>query len=558
MNRLKWLMLMRVILVSFLLLVTLLISLRNRDQEVVSSLTSLYLLIGYSYLLTAVSGAIFKYVKKHVWLSYFQIVGDIVFITGILQITGGIESPFVFLYFLSIISGSILYYKRGSLTAAVLSALSYMGLFYFNTAGWYWFHAGSYPVQEMTQLYYRGFLNLFSFFVIAFLSNQLAKRLEIAGEEIREKEDRIEDLQSLHENIIGSVTSGLITTGLNGRLTSVNQAARKILQMSMGDILKYGLDQLFPYPEVSEYLAKDALDQDEDSIRFETTYLNGHGDEKILGMTLSRLRNKGADFAGFLCTFQDLTRFKLLEEKMKRREQLAMIGELSAAIAHEIRNPLASMSGSIQVLRSELDLSKENRRLMDIIIKETDRLNSLIGNFLMYARPRSLECKPVGIKKLVDETITLLQNSTRMTVPVRFETEIEEDAEILVDPMAIRQVFWNLAINAVEAMPEGGTLRVTATRVQDRKLSKGEGRTGFVRVTVSDTGGGIDPAARKKLFFPFHSTKERGSGLGLAIVHQIVQQHAGWIDVVNNDPGTGAVFHLYLPEAAPSMVLNGV
>ena len=556
-NRLKWLMLMRVILVTFLLGVTLLVSLENRNQEVVSSLTSLYLLIGYSYLLTCISAVVFKYVKRKIWLSYSQILGDIVFITGILQITGGIESPFVFLYFLSIISGSILYYKRGSLNAAVFSALSYMGLFYFNTAGWAWFHAGHYPVHEMTQLYYRGFLNLFSFFVIAFLSNQLAKRLEMAGEEIRQKEDTIEDLQALHENIIRSVTSGLITTDLNGRITSVNLSAEKILQMPMDEIMKYRLDHLLPYPEVKDYLADNALDQDEDYSRFEMTYLNRHGHEKNLGMTLSRLRNKGGDCTGYLCIFQDLTRFKLLEEKMRRREQMAVIGELSAGIAHEIRNPLASMSGSIQVLRSELDLNKENKKLMDIILKETDRLNNLIGSFLMYARPRSLECRPVQIKKLVEETIMLLQNSRRMAAPVRIETDIEEDAEILADPMAIRQVFWNLAINAVEAMPDGGNLRVAASRVQDRKLSKGKGNTGFVRVTVSDTGGGIDPETRKKLFFPFYTTKERGSGLGLAIVHQIIQQHAGWIDVVNH-PGSGAEFHLYLPEAAPSMVLNGV
>lgn len=555
-NRLKWLMLMRMILVTFLLGVTLIAGFKSRSQEVVSSFTSLYLLIGYSYLFTGFSAVVFKYVKRKIGLSYFQILGDIVFITGVLQITGGIESPFVFLYFLSIISGSILYYKRGSLSAAALSALSYMVLFYFNTAGWSWFHAGGHSITEMTQLYYRGFLNLFSFFVIAFLSNELAKRLETAGEEIKEREDRIEDLQVLHENIIRSVTSGLITTDQNGMITSVNLSAEKILQMSMNEILHAGVVRIFPYPEVRGYLNRHVSDDDEGYSRFEITHISRHGDEKTLGMTLSRLRNTKGDYTGFLCAFQDLTRFKSMEEKMKKREQLAVIGELAAGIAHEIRNPLASMSGSIQVLRSELDLSKENRRLMDIILKETDRLNSLIGNFLMYARPRSLECRPVRIKELIDEAVTLLKNSGRIAASIRIETDIEEDTEIFADPVSIRQVFWNLAVNAVEAMPEGGILRVSV-KAQDRKLSKEKGSTGFVRMTVSDTGGGIDPAARKKLFFPFYTTKERGSGLGLAIVHQIVQQHAGWIDVVNH-PGSGVEFHLYLPEAAPSMVLNGV
>jgi two-component system sensor histidine kinase PilS (NtrC family) len=536
-----------VILVTFLFGVTILVSSRASDPEVVSSFTSLYLLIGYAYLLTGVSAFIFKYIRRPVLFSYLQIMGDIVFITGILQITGGIESPFIFLYFLSIISGSILRYQQGSLVAALLSGLSYAILFYANTVGITGYHFGNPVVNLSPPVYYRSFLNLFSFFVIAFLSNQLARRLKKAGEEIQQREDSIEDLEVLHENIVQSVTSGLITTDLTGKITSANSSSEKILEISTEEILQSNLEELFPYSKVHEYLTEDALKEEEESSRFEITYINPRSQEIILGMTLSLLRNKRGERTGFICTFQNLTEIKALEEKMRQKEQLAMIGELAAGIAHEIRNPLASMSGSIQVLQNELKLDKENQKLMGIIIKETDRLNTLIGNFLMYARPRPLDCQSSRIKELVDETVTLLKNNNRATNFIHFETDVEDDAEALVDSMAMRQVLWNLATNAIEAMPEGGALSFSVRKVTHRNSSNGGNSSGFVRVTVTDTGSGIHPEIQSKLFFPFHTMKEGGSGLGLAIVHQLVQQHGGWIDVVNH-PGKGAAFHLYLPE----------
>lgn len=547
--RLKWLMLMRVVLVTSLFGVTILVSLRGHTLELVSSFTSLYFLIAYSYLLTVFSAIMFKFVKKLAGFIFLQILGDIVFITGIIHITGGMESPFVFLYFLSIISGSILLYQKGGLIAAFLSACSYLFLFYINTSDWTWFRLGPALTQEASQLYFRIFLNVISFFIIAFLSNQLARRLKMAGEEIKQKEDSIEDLQALQENIIQSVTSGLITADLAGNITSVNRSATKILRVPVADVLQLSLVHLFPFAQVEQYIESDVVQKDEEPSRFEITYHNKQSKEMILGMTLSLLQNKRGERTGFLCTFQDLTLIKALEEKMRKNEQLAMIGELSAGIAHEIRNPLASMSGSIQLLRSELDLDDENRRLMNIIIRETDRLNNLIGNFLMYARPNPLKCKPVHLKDLLDETITLLQNSKKVGDFIRIVMDVKEDVEAFVDSMAIRQVFWNLTTNAVEAMPDGGTLRVEAARLEDRKLMKNKGIAHLVRVTVSDTGGGIDPGIREKLFFPFHTTKEKGSGLGLAIVHQIIHQHGGWVDVVNQ-PGEGTAFHLYLPEAA--------
>jgi two-component system sensor histidine kinase PilS (NtrC family) len=500
-------------------------------------------------MLTACSALIFKFVNRLNGFSFAQILGDIIFITGIIHITGGMESPFVFLYFLSIISGSTLYYQKGGLIAALLSTCSYLFLFLINTDVWPQLHIGHSISNISGQLYYRTFLNLFSFFIIAFLSNQLASRLKMAGEEIKQKEDSIEDLQALQENIIQSVTSGLITADLGGNMTSVNRSAEKILRIPVTEVLQSSLVELFPFPPVKEYLESDAVQKDEEYSRFEITYHNRQSKEMILGMTLSLLRNKRGERTGFLCTFQDLTLIKALEEKMRKNEQLAMIGELSAGIAHEIRNPLASMSGSIQLLRSELDLDDENRRLMNIIIRETDRLNNLIGNFLMYARPNPLKCKPVHLKDLLDETITLLQNSKKVGDFIRIDMDVKEDVEAFVDSMAIRQVFWNLTTNAVEAMPDGGTLRVEAARLEERKLMKNKGIAHLVRVTVSDTGGGIDPGIREKLFFPFHTTKEKGSGLGLAIVHQIIHQHGGWVDVVNQ-PGEGTAFHLYLPEAA--------
>lgn len=551
--RLKWLMLMRVILVTFLFGVTILVSLRGGPIEVVSSFTALYLLIGYAYLLTGLSAFFFNYIKRPVLFSYIQIVGDILFITGILQITGGVESPFVFLYFLSIISGSLLRYQQGSLVAVILSALSYMILFYLNPVGGSGFHLLRTLGDKEVQLYYRTFLNIFSFAIIAFLSNQLARRLKIAGEELKEKEDSMKDLEVLYESIIQSVTSGLVTTNLAGRITSVNPSAEKILGRPSREIRQTSLEQLFPYPEVRDFLATCAAEEKAEPLRFECTYTDPESGEMILGMTLSLLKDNSVERTGILSTFQDLTRIKALEEKMRQKEQLAMIGELAAAIAHEIRNPLASMSGSIQVLRSELDLTEENRRLMEIILKETDRLNNLIGNFLTYARPRPLECRPTHLRELVEETVTLLKRSRRIGETIAIGMEIDEDMAVSADPTAMRQVLWNITINAIEAMPHGGILRFTAEKADSGPSSHDDREARFVQFTISDTGEGIDPGIRKKLFFPFHTTKERGSGLGLAIVHQIIRQHGGWVDVVSTR-GEGATFQFYLPAAVRSMV----
>jgi two-component system sensor histidine kinase PilS (NtrC family) len=423
-----------------------------------------------------------------------------------------------------------------------------MVLFYGNRAGWTLTSLASSMADPPAELYYRAFLNVFSFFIIAFLSNQLARRLKMAGEEIRQQTHSIEDLKVLNENIIQSVTSGLITTDLDGAITSMNRSAEKILGINKEETSQSDIGVLFPYSEVKEYIKNPGCQGDEFS-RFEASFTTQTADTIVLGMTLSLLCDTGGNQRGLLCTFQDLTHFKALEEKMKHNEQLAMIGELSAGIAHEIRNPLASMSGSIQILKAELELDEENKRLMEIILKETDRLNTLIGNFLMYARPRALDCQPVCLNDLIEETVTLLKNGNRMNPSIQIVLEMDEEAQAMADSMAIRQVVWNLATNAIDAMPQGGTLRLDVSREEMGNGPHGGVPEKVVRLTVSDTGGGIDPNIGDKLFFPFLTTKEGGSGLGLAIVHQIVQQHGGWLDVVN-DAGQGAAFHLYLPEAA--------
>ncbi len=551
-TRLQWLMLTRVLLVTFLFGVTVLVGLRHPETQLVSSFNHLYLLIGYAYLLTALSAVVFRRLRRTGPFIYGQIVGDILFITGILVLTGGLQSPFVFLYFLSIISGSTLLYQKGGFIAALLSSFSYLLFFYLQQGSAATAQTEPLTTAAQSHLYYRVFLNIFSFVIIAFLSNQLTGRLKRAGEAIREREDSIEDLQVLNENIVQSVTSGLITTDLAGRITSANISSEKILKITRGDMLQTTLHCLFPLPEVADYLSRVCTNISDDVFsRFEGERVTSIGEVMILGMTLSLLRNNRGNPVGVLCTFQDLTQIKTLEGEMRRREQLATVGELAAGIAHEIRNPLASMSGSIQVLASEVELNEDSRRLMEIILKETDRLNNLIGNFLMYARPRPLACKSVRLRDLLEESLTLLRNSDRLPGGVCIEAELDCDTELVVDAMAMRQVFWNLVINAIEAMPDGGRLKITCTRMPREHAPKADG--GVVRISISDTGGGIDPCIREKLFFPFHTTKEGGSGLGLAIVHQIIKQHDGWVDVVSL-PGEGSVFHLYLPENTPALV----
>jgi two-component system sensor histidine kinase PilS (NtrC family) len=264
-------------------------------------------------------------------------------------------------------------------------------------------------------------------------------------------------------------------------------------------------------------------------------------------MTVSPLKNEKGRQIGGVWIFQDLTRIREMEIEIEHKKRLATLGEMSAGMAHEIRNPLASLSGSLQVLSKDVHLEEEeSRRLMEIALKETERLNGIITAFLMYARPAPLNKKQWDINQLVEETLSLLRNSKEYRENIEIQAQLAPgELWAAVDPDQIRQVFWNLSINACQAMPQGGRLLV-ATRFVTVNSTKDPHRTPWIEVTFSDDGLGIQKENISRVFYPFFTTKDRGSGLGLSIVHRVIETHQGRVHV-ESQPGQGTRFTLLLP-----------
>jgi two-component system sensor histidine kinase PilS (NtrC family) len=384
---------------------------------------------------------------------------------------------------------------------------------------------------------YRHLLAVFSFFLVAFLASHLAESLRRVGEQLSLASASLADLERRSEHILQSIASGLVTIDLEGRITYCNRAAERIAQVQAADVVGLPFNAVFGLPPGRNPWRDPKLLAGA-PLRVEGL-VAGSGGEILLGMTFSPLAGDRDGVAGVICSFQDLTRIRHMEEQVRRSDRLAAIGELAAGMAHEIRNPLASLSGSITMLKEELQFEGTGRELMDIVTGEISRLDALITDFLGFASPREPLVCPTDLGALVRETATLLRQSHHC--PWQIEVVEQSDLPVVaeVDPHLVRQVFWNLSRNAVEAMPEGGLLEIVVGSTPEAAT-----------VAFADSGGGIPGAAMPKIFTPFFSTKERGTGLGLAIVFKIVEAHGGRIDV-ESPPGRGTTVRVSFPVSQP-------
>jgi two-component system sensor histidine kinase PilS (NtrC family) len=275
--------------------------------------------------------------------------------------------------------------------------------------------------------------------------------------------------------------------------------------------------------------------------RFNGQIMKKDGSTALLGMTASLLKDDANTVRGIILVFQDITKLVEMEDQVRIKERLATVGSLAAGIAHEIRNPLASLSGSIQVLQGELNLQDDNKHLMDIVVRETDRLNTIITEFLEYARLKNAQNERIELAPVLDETIMLLKNCRDFKDNINITHQVDPRVVIKGDSQRLRQVFWNLLINACQAMPLGGEIMVTA-----RLFSHAGEDTDWCEIMIADTGPGIAREDRDRIFNPFFTTKTGGTGLGLAIVYRIIEDHQGTI-TVNSVPGKGAAFIIRLP-----------
>jgi two-component system sensor histidine kinase PilS (NtrC family) len=543
-------MLLRLTVATVTLLVSVLLQVREGEGFFSTPMRGLYLFAGFAYLLAIVYAVLEHQVRDQVRFAVVQIAGDLVLLSGIVLITGGAASPFIILYFLIIIGAGILFYRAGSMIAAGASAV----LFGVAVAAPFVPRVAAFIDPDGVTLAmgraavgYRHLLAVFSFFLVAFLASHLAESLRRVGQELSLASASLADLERRSEHILQSIASGLVTIDLDGRITYCNRAAERIAQVQAAAVVGRAFGDVFKLPAGLDPW-RDPKTLAGAPLRLEGL-IAGRGGELLLGMTFSPLHGDRDGAVGVICAFQDLTRIRQMEEQVRRSDRLAAIGELAAGMAHEIRNPLASLSGSITMLREELQLEGTGRELMEIVTDEISRLDALITDFLGYASPREpLMCR-TDLGALARETATLLRQAHHG--PWRVEVTEQGDLPVvaMVDPHLVRQVFWNLSRNAIEAMPAGGRLEIVVA-----------GATDAVTVSFADCGGGIPPAALPKIFTPFFSTKERGTGLGLAIVFKIVESHCGRVDV-ESEPGRGTTVRVVFPvsqgEARVAVALGG-
>lgn len=541
-TKLKWLMVLRVGIVTLLLGTSLILQIGYGKTLHPTTLFSL--LIAGTYFLTIVYSLLINRLHHLRGFAFLQLGLDLLFETVLVYFTGGIDSPFAPFYIITILSAGMVLDRKGGILTAALAGIVYglvIDLQYFHlTPG---LPAG--PYTDIETLYLL-FLRIVAFITVAYLIGALAERLKQTRERLVEKTAGLADLQAFHENVIQSINSGLFTIDREGRITSLNRAAEEITGYSEEEVRGHPWWELFGAPELATLGSlENPLTH---PVRLDHDCQKKDGTPLILGMTASPLRGRNGKVTGGVLAFADLTRIREMEEEIKRKKWLATIGEMAAGMAHEIRNPLASLSGAMQVLKRERQLNPEAGHLMEIALKETDRLNSIITSFLIYARPAPLNKKRCDLHEMLTETLDLLQNSKDYHRRVEVETRyVPERLWVDVDPDQMKQVFWNLAINAVQAMPDGGRLSVLTQRFsRDRLDLTARSDSRWVKVAFQDTGRGIPRGDFDKIFYPFFTTKDKGSGLGLSIVHRVISDHGGRIHV-ESQAKTGTTFTVFLP-----------
>jgi len=511
-RKLVWLTLFRILLVTSLLGGTAALGWRHVAGGAATG-SPLYGLVLATYLASLASAWWLRHGGRLLLLAYLQIGFDVATASAVVAVTGRAESVFVFMFSLAIVNGSILVGRRGAGAALVLSLLAYSGL-----------HAAVAPrlseVPWALVLVHAG-----AFVATSALAGYLAEQLRRTGERLAERESDLATITALHESIVQSVTSGLLTVDAGGRITFLNRAGEQMVGLTHAEVVGRPAR-----PRFEAILT--------DTARAETTWQAGPGRRLQLGYSTFPLRSRDGLHLGKAVIFQDLTELRSMEERVARSERLADLGGVAAGLAHELRNPLASMMGSVEILRQSPGMATEDRRLTEIMLREAERLDQLVAQFLAFARPAEPQRAPVDLAAVAGDTLAVFAHD-----PCAAGIELApalRPARTVGDPDQIRQVLWNLLRNAAQATAapaaSGRVVRVTTDSDAD----------GAALLVVEDTGPGIGPEDRERIFLPFFTTRHHGTGLGLATVQRIVDAHGGTV-TLESEVGAGTRFTVRLP-----------
>jgi len=521
--------------VIFLLLVTSWIWYSGGDQMKLEDLARgpfQVLIVGVG--LTLVYFFVSAISKKYTAQIWMQLLIDTVLITWIVWRTGDLTSPYITLYIVSISISSLYLRPRPTLAISVICVAFFLAMSMLTAFGVIQSFGIEHSPSKIVQIIS---FHVVAFLVVGLFASRLSERRS-SGEELKETAKTLANLRALHERIIESIKSGLITTDLDGNIYTINAAAVEITGCDPQTIVGTSIFSLFGDIKDQIDLSLDAVGDGEQHPRFEADLQTPEGFAVRIGYSVSELLSESNEPTGLIITFQDLTEIRSIEESARRKDRLAAVGRVGAGLAHEIRNPLGAMRGAIQVLQSNTPAESVQADLMDIILRESDRLSNIITNFLSYSRPKVGDHEENDVCEAIRDTFTLLRHSPDVKPNHSLREELPPAPVIISADMAqLKQVFWNLSRNALQAMPHGGTLSVALETIPNNR----------VRIMFDDTGRGMSPDQVERLFEPFSNSTSGGTGLGLSIVYQIIRDHSGTINVRSIE-GEGSTITIELPR----------
>ncbi|HSM50539.1 MAG TPA: ATP-binding protein [Thermoanaerobaculia bacterium] len=500
----------------------------------------LLLLAGATYLASLGYIALLRpLARRAVLQAGIQFGGDMLLITGLVYWFGGIASPFSLLYLLVIATAAVMLRRRAAFWAATAAYAAYAALLLALFQGWLPEYQPTVLGEErIWRLTYNLAVHLFGFYAVALLTSHLAQSVSRSELALAEQRDSLADLRVAHRDVVQSIPSGLLTTDLEGAVTGANRAAEEILGRSERSLLGTHVAESGLFSRAR--WERETGSERRGSTARADTEVERQGTLLPIGYSLGEITDAHGRRSGYLVVFQDLSEWRRLQEEVRVKDRMAAVGELAAGLAHEVGNPLAAISGSVQMLSSDPGVDPSQRQLLAIVHRESQRLDRTIKGFLRFARPRDRAAVAFDIARLVAEHFELLRNSEETGSGHRLSLELDPPSvTALADPDQVSQIFWNLARNALRAMPDGGDL-----------LVRGEGRGATYRLAFRDSGRGMSAEQRTRLFQPFQSFFDGGTGLGMAIVYRIAQEHAGRVQV-ESTAGSGSTITVELPLRPP-------
>jgi two-component system sensor histidine kinase PilS (NtrC family) len=530
-NALRWAIGLRLVVISTLFLGILLIQI---NSEKILPLRNFYGLILFSFGLSLLYLVLYAHRVPPRLQSWVQLLGDIAVVTGFVYFTGGLYSPFSFLY-LTVIAVAAILMRGGGLIFAGLSAVAYgllIDLMVFEVLPVPDNLTGIQIAVPTSRVVIQLLTNVVGFLLVAVLVSYLGESLRSAHHRLLEEEERTRQFVALTDHVVRSVGAGIIATDLEGQVLHVNPAGARMLGIADGDtVTGTQLDEMMPLEDQNWGLMR-ARALDRKVMRLEGTKANSG---VRFGLTVGPLADEENKVVGFIVTFQDLSEIKIEAERLRMQERMAAVGELAARMAHEIKNPLASISGSAQVLASADSLDEKGQRLLHILVDESRRLSGILDGFLAYTRPQKSDLGHCNVSTMLRDCVDLLGRSDEHRENHKIRLAIPDKLVMRGEEQLLRQVFWNLSRNALQAMPEGGELEISGEKVD-----------GTVVLKWRDTGVGMTEDVRRQAFEPFVTTRAGGTGLGLAVVYSAVAEHAGTI-AIDSSPGRGTVVTVKLP-----------